>query len=51
MGLDLSEDLFGCLVIWVTILTRRRRTGVRMNGLVSYEEQHPSTLETLDTCI
>ncbi len=51
MGLNLNEDLFGCLVIGVAILTRGRRTGVPMSRLVSYEEQYPSTLETLDTCV
>ena len=49
--LYLRKNLLHRLTVGVPILTRGRRTGVPMSGLVSYEEQHPSTLETLDTCV
>ncbi len=44
MGLDLGENLVGCLAIRVPILARGRRTGVPMDGLVSYEEQDTPAL-------
>ena len=51
VSLDLGENLLDRLVIGVPILACGRRTGVPVSGLVSYQKQDPSTLETLDACI
>jgi hypothetical protein len=47
MRLELCNDLFRRLVICI-LLTGGDLTGLPMNGLVSYEEQHAAPLEALD---
>jgi hypothetical protein len=50
MRLELRYDLLHSLLVCV-LLTGGDLTGLPMYGLVSYEEQHPAPLKSLDARI
>ena len=47
---DLGHYFFNAFLVGVPT-TRARRTGEGMGCLVSSEEQHPATLQSLDACV